>query len=30
MTMTASAPPEFYFDGITFNPDFFEDVSSIN
>jgi hypothetical protein len=26
--MTTSQPPEFYFDGINFNPDFFEDVSA--
>jgi hypothetical protein len=25
--MTTSQPPEFYFNGIDFNPDFFEDVS---
>jgi hypothetical protein len=26
--MTTSQPPEFYFDGIDFNPEFFEDVSA--
>jgi hypothetical protein len=26
--MTTSTPPEYYFPGIEFNPDFFEDVSS--
>jgi hypothetical protein len=26
--MTTSQPPEFYFNGIDFNPDFFEDVSA--
>jgi hypothetical protein len=26
--MTTSQPPEFYFDGINFNPEFFEDVSA--